>query len=107
MVTFQSPREHPLSHRPAPRTAAGTLAGESWPRLLAQLAHALLRRGFDLVPIAVINRIIAGCSLFALVSPLLLWVSWSRTGFFIIMGSFLLAVGIIGLLVWLYPEDPF
>lgn len=107
MVAVQSSREHPLSHRSAPRTAAGTPPGESWPRLLGQLVHALLRRGFDHVPVAVINRLIAGCSLFALVSPLLLWVSWSRTGFFIITGSFLLAVGIIGLLVWLYPEDPF
>ena len=106
MVGCRAFPEHSLSLRSAPRSA-DTLPGESWPRLLGQLAHAVLRKGFDQVPISVINRLIAACSLFALVSPLLLWVSWSQTGFFIIVGSFLLAVGIIGLLIWLYPEDPF
>ena len=75
--------------------------------LLAQLLHALLRAGFDRVPITLVNRIIAGCALVALVSPLLLWISWSKAGFFIIIGTAATAVGIIYLLIWLYPEDPF
>ena len=75
--------------------------------LLGQLAHALLRAGFDRLPLPLVNRVIAGCALVALISPLLLWVSWSKTGFFIIIGTAATAVGIIYLLIWLYPEDPF
>jgi hypothetical protein len=92
---------------PRPRVEQNSPAGESLLRLLAELMHALLRSGFDHIPIAAINRIIAGCALIALVAPLLLWVSWSKTGFFIIIGMAAIAVGIIYLLVWLYPEDPF
>jgi hypothetical protein len=76
-------------------------------RLLGQLVEALLRAGFDRLPISLVNRIIAGCALVALVAPLLLWVSWSQAGFFIIIGTAATAVGIIYVLVWLYPEDPF
>jgi hypothetical protein len=54
-----------------------------------------------------VNRIIACCALIALVAPLLLWISWSKTGFFIILATAAVAVGIIQLLVWLYPDDPF
>lgn len=90
-----------------PGAAGGSPREESLPRLLGQLAHALLRAGFDRLPIALVNRIIAGCALVALISPLLLWVSWSRTGFLIIIGTAALAVGIIYLLIWLYPDDPF
>ncbi len=89
----------PPAVRPAP--------GDSLPVLLGQLVHALLTAGFARVPMVVINRVIAVCALLALVAPLLLWVSWSKTGFFIIIGMAVTAVGIIYLLVWLYPEDPF
>jgi len=80
---------------------------ESLHGLLAQLIHASLRTAFRHVSIDTINRIIAGCALIAMVTPLLLWVSWSKTGFFIIIGTAATCVGIIWVLIWLYPEDPF
>ncbi len=79
---------------------------ESLPGLFAQLLHASLRTAFRRVSIHTINRIIAGCALIAMVTPLLLWVSWSKTGFFIIIGTAATCVGIIWVLIWLYPEDP-
>jgi hypothetical protein len=92
-----------------PRSERAPLSGPQESRwlLLRQLVHAGLRAGFDRLPIVVVNRIIAGCALAALVAPLLLWISWSKTGFFIIVGGAMTAVAIIYLLVWLYPEDPF
>lgn len=80
---------------------------ESLGALLAQLVHALLARGCARLPLVLVNRIIACCGLIALISPLLLWISWSKTGFFIIIATAGIAVGIIQLLVWLYPDDPF
>lgn len=107
MVQTYSPEEAPVSEQPSRANALDGGSTESLPALLAQLVHALLRTGFDLVPISIINRIIAGCALVALVAPLLLWISWSKAGFFIIIGTAATAVGIIYLLIWLYPEDPF
>ena len=75
--------------------------------LLAQLVHATLRAAFLRMSIDTVNRIIAGCALIAMVTPLLLWVSWSKTGFFIIIGTAATCVSIIWLLIWLYPDDPF
>ena len=80
---------------------------ESLPALLTQLLHASLRTAFQRVSIDTINRIIGGCALIAMVTPLLLWVSWSKTGFFIIIGTAATCVGIIWVLIWLYPQDPF
>jgi hypothetical protein len=90
-----------------PEQARERAGRESLGALLAQLAHALLARGCARLPLVLVNRIIASCALIALVSPLLLWISWSRTGFFIILATAAVAVGIIHLLVWLYPDDPF
>ena len=75
--------------------------------LLVQLVQAMLRAAFRHVPISVMNRVIAGCALIAMASPLLLWISWSKTGFFIIIGTAMTCVAIIWLLIWLYPEDPY
>ena len=82
-------------------------AAESLHALLAQLIHASLRTALRRLSIDTVNRIIAGCALIAMVTPLLLWVSWSKTGFFIIIGTAATCVGIIWVLIWLYPEDPF
>ena len=59
------------------------------------------------IPSHVANRMIAGCTLVALICPLLLWISWSKLGFFIVIGTSLVAIAIIYLLIWVYPEDPF
>ena len=80
---------------------------ESLRTLFAQLVHASLKAAFDRVPITVIDRVITGCALFALITPLLLWVSWSKTGFLIILATAATCVGIIWLLIWLYPGDSF
>jgi hypothetical protein len=107
MVMSYLSEEALVSERPARAGALECARTETLPVLLSQLVHALLRTGFDLVPITAINRIIAGCALVALVAPLLLWISWSKAGFFIIIGTAATAVGIIYLLIWLYPDDPF
>ena len=75
--------------------------------LLIQLVQACLKAAFDRVPVGVIDRVITCCALVALVTPLLLWISWSKTGFFIIIGTTAACVGVIWLLIWLYPEDMF
>jgi len=87
--------------------AAASPAQESLALLCRQLVHAGLRAVLDRVPVKVIDRVIAGCALVALVAPLLLWISWSKTGFFIIIATAAAAVGIIWVLIWVYPEDPF
>lgn len=81
--------------------------GESLVQLLVQLVRALLRAALRPVPVEIINRVISSCALVALVSPLLLWFSWSRAGFFIIIGTAAAAIALIYLLAWLFPEDPF
>ena len=83
------------------------LAAEPLPTLLLQLVQASLRTLFNHVPVRIIDRVITCCALVALVTPLLLWVSWSKTGFLIILGTAAACVGLIWLLVWLYPEDPY
>ena len=85
----------------------GTEVTEPLHRLLLQLLQACLHTVFDHVPIAIIDRVITCCALVALVTPLLLWISWSKTGFFIILGTASSCVAIIWLLIWLYPEDPY
>ena len=89
------------------RRILGETRNESLIALIAQLTHALLARACARLPLVLVNRIITCCGLIALVSPLLLWISWSRAGFFIIIATVAIAVGIIHLLVWLYPDDPF
>lgn len=105
--TAGSGRRPKRAQRPAPGRAPGSPGVESARALLAQLAHALLARAFARLPLRLVNRIIACCALIALIAPLLLWIAWSKTGFFIIIASAAVAVGIIWLLVWLYPDDPF
>ena len=83
------------------------LTAEPVHTLLVQLVQASLKSAFDRVPISMIDRVITCCALFALITPLLLWVSWSKAGFLIILGTATSCVGIIWLLIWLYPEDPY
>jgi hypothetical protein len=66
--------------------------------LLIQLIQASCKAAFDRVPVAIIDRIITCCALFALVTPLLLWVSWTKTGLFIVIGAASTCVGLIWLL---------
>ena len=92
---------------PKPDPQSDKPRNESLRTLLAQLVHASLLSAFNHVPIGIIDRIITMCALFALVVPLLLWVSWSKTGFLILIAAAAAAVGIIYILIWLYPEDPY
>ena len=51
--------------------------------------------------------VITGCALWALVVPLVLWISWSRTGFLILVASAGIAIALIYLLIQIHPDDPF
>jgi hypothetical protein len=99
--------QHTAGSGRGPRRARAQAHGDALGPLLAQLAHAVLARACARLPLVLVNRIIACCALIALIAPLLLWISWSKTGFFIILATAAVAVGIIQLLVWLYPDDPF
>lgn len=78
------------------------------PTLLWWLLHALMRRGVGKIPARVRRRIIIPCCGFiGLVTPLLLWISWSKAGLFIILSVGGAAMTIIFILVWFGPEDYF
>ena len=74
---------------------------------VADLLKALLAAPVRRIPPRASERLIALCALVALICPLLLWISWSKTGFVVIIGTATVAVGIIYLLIWVHPDDPF
>ena len=82
-------------------------AREGLAHALADVIKALLAAPVRRIPQRVSERLIAALALIALVCPLLLWVSWSRTGFLILVGTALVSIGIIYLLIWVHPDDPF
>ena len=76
-------------------------------RALLDLLYALIAAPFRLLSTRATEYVITGCALWALVCPLLLWISWSQTGFLILLGSAAAAIAIIYLLICLHPDDPF
>lgn len=86
----------------AAATELGALA-----RSLRDLIVAAIAAPFRRLSPRTSEYVITACVLWALVSPLLLWISWSRTGFVLIIGSAALAVALIYLLILLHPGDPF
>ena len=76
-------------------------------RSLAEVAFAIVAAPFRRLSTRASQRLITVCGLWALVCPLLLWISWSRTGFLILIASVAIAVAVIYLLTILHPDDPF
>jgi hypothetical protein len=76
-------------------------------RAIAGVGVALIAAPLRRLPPRASEYVITGCALWALVVPLLLWISWSRTGFVILMLSAAAAVALIYLLILLHPDDPF
>ena len=90
-----------------PDSTAAAVVSESIPRLVAMLVHATLARGVRALPEKVLSHSIALCASVALLAPLLLWVSWSKTVFYTVLGTSVTAFLLLLLLVWLHPDDPF
>ena len=78
---------------------------DSTPRLLAMLAHALLQLGFNRIPLATRQRMISFFGMVALITPLILWVSWTKTMLLVFSGIGVLCVAALLIIVWLSPED--
>lgn len=76
-------------------------------RALRDLLLAVIAAPFRLLSTRASEYVITGCALWALVCPLLLWISWSKTGFLILVCSAAAAIAIIYLLICLHPDDPF
>jgi hypothetical protein len=53
------------------------------------------------------GALITVCGLFALVTPLLLWLAWSKTMFWLIMAIGCAALLIIYALIWSSPDERF
>lgn len=78
---------------------------DSTPRLLAMLAHALLRLGFNRIPLATRQSMISFFGMVALLTPLILWVSWTKTMLLVFSAIGVLSVVALLIIVWLSPED--
>ena len=78
---------------------------ESTPKLVAMLAHAILRLGFNRIPLSTRQSMVSLFGMIALMTPLALWVSWSRTMLLVFTGIGVLAVAALLVIVWLSPED--
>ena len=90
---------HPPLTDDAPRESLG--------RAFSDVVKALVAAPLRRISPRTSERVIAGCALIALICPLLLWISWSKMAFLIVIGTALTCVAIIYLLIWVHPDDPF
>ena len=72
-------------------------------RLVLWLPLAVLRRGHDRLPVSWIRLVMSVCGMVAMVTPLLLWVSWTKAMFWGVLGAGGGAIAVFMLLVWLAP----
>ena len=79
----------------------------SLPYLLWVVVRGLARRHASRVPTKYFNTCISVCGLIVLIAPLALWVAWTKTIFFSILGVSLTALAIIVAIAWLTPDEPF
>ena len=85
--------------------ATAPVPEEGLPRLLAMLVHALLGRMRDRAPESVSRVGITVCGLVLMVTPLALWVAWSKTVLLTVLVICLVAVALLLVFVWLAPGD--
>ncbi len=90
---------------PAKATKPKSPFSESTPRLLAMLGHAILAMGFNRIPLAKRQFMISFFGMVALVTPLILWISWTKVMLLVFSGIGMLSVGALLVIVWLSPED--
>lgn len=104
----------------ARRTTAGSTSSASGPAggvgrpgavddglvaLTLALLRALAYRVKGILPERYANPGMTFCGLVVLFTPLLLWVAWSRIGYFAVMGIALAALIGFMVLAWLGPGD--
>ena len=87
------------------RTASKSPVNNSTPRLMAMLAHALLHLGFNRIPLGVRQALVSVFGMIALITPLILWVSWSEFMLLFFTGIGIFSVMALLIIVWLSPED--
>lgn len=75
--------------------------------LLGLLCHALFHWLQQRTPPRLVRVGISICGLYALVTPLLLWISWNAVVLIAVLSLFLFSIAAILVLVWLNPEDHF
>ena len=74
------------------------------PRVLAALPGAALRALVARMPVGLWRFLVGFCTVVLLLAPLLLWVSWTRSGFIAVFVSAAVALVIAYLLVRHAPE---
>jgi hypothetical protein len=71
--------------------------------ILSDVAHHGMRQGITLVR----GALITVCGLFALFTPLLLWLAWSKQTFWLVLALGCIALLIIYALIWSSPDERF
>ncbi len=87
------------------RTATKSPIDGSTPKLMAMLAHALLYLGFNRIPLGMRQTLVSVFGMIALITPLILWVSWSEFMLLFFTGVGIFCVAALLIIVWLSPED--
>lgn len=85
-------------------------ANESEPsafQLVLMLLAGFISAGVSAIPERVRHGCISTCGMVVLFAPLMLWISWSKVVFYLVLSSGSCAVLIIWLLVRFAPEDYF
>ena len=91
-----------MGSRPIRRTGAGS--DPTLPGVLAALPGAALRALVARMPVGLWRFLVGFCTVVLLLAPLLLWVSWTRSGFIAVFVSAAVALVIAYLLVRHAPE---
>ena len=90
-----------------PASLVPARAAESTPRLVLELIVALACRFRALVPRKVLAFLTTVFGLYALATPLLLWISWSRVVMLTVLGMFFFAMLVLLIVIWLTPGNKF
>lgn len=80
---------------------------ESTLLLLSQLPGALTRHSIAKLPLRIRQGCVSLCGIIALVSPLLLWISWSKVVFYIVVSTAVISVLIVYIIVRFGPDDTY
>ncbi len=81
------------------------LEGRSTLTLLGLLAPAAARRLVSRIPMSVRQGLVTLGGLVALATPVLLWISWSITVFYWVLGVGVGGVVLVVAVVWFSPEE--
>lgn len=76
-------------------------SGDSTPALLLLLLKAVAAR----LPPGIIRYCMSACGLVALLSPLGMWVAWSKLMLAVVLLTGVAAIALFLALLWLYPGD--